>query len=68
MPEDETIRQHHQLNGHEFVQTPGYSGGQRSLVACNPWGYRVRHDLVTEQQLKITIKKAVPLIIAATTK
>ena len=21
--EDETVRQHHQLNGHEFEQTPG---------------------------------------------
>ena len=26
------VRQHHQLNGHEFEQTPGDSGGQRSLT------------------------------------
>ena len=58
----------HQLNGHEFEQTPGDSGGQRGLVGCNPWGHRVRHGLVTEQQLKIKIKKAIPLITAATTK
>jgi len=24
--------------GHEFGQTPGDSGGQRSLVCCTPWG------------------------------
>ena len=29
---------------------PG-SHGQRSLVDCSPWGRRVRHDLVTQQQL-----------------
>ena len=25
--EDEVVREHHQLNGHEFDQTPGDSGG-----------------------------------------
>ena len=40
------------VNGHEFEQTVGDSGGgQKSLVCCRPWGRRVRHDLVTEQQL-----------------
>ena len=29
---------HHQLNGHEFEQTLGDSGGQRSLMCCRPWG------------------------------
>ena len=33
MTEDEMVRQHHQLNEHEFEQTPGDSGGQGSL-AC----------------------------------
>ena len=28
---------HHQLNGHEFEQTPGNCGGQKSLVCCTPW-------------------------------
>ena len=27
------VREHHQLNGHECEQTPGDSGGQRSLAA-----------------------------------
>ena len=29
---------HHQLNGHEFEQTPGDSEGQGSLVCCSAWG------------------------------
>ena len=29
---------HHQLNRHEFEQTPGYSEGQGSLVCCSPKG------------------------------
>ena len=31
---------HHQLNGHEFEQTPGDSEGQGSLACCNPWGHK----------------------------
>ena len=31
---------HHQLNGHEFEQTPGDSGGQGILVCCSPWGHK----------------------------
>ena len=38
-------------NGHEFEQTPGDSGGLGGPVHCSPWGHRVGHDLVTEQQL-----------------
>ena len=42
---------HHQLNRHEFEQTPGDSERQGSLVCCYPWGsQRVRHDWVAEQQ------------------
>ena len=37
MTEDEMIRQHHRLNGHEFGQTPGDSEGQGSLTCCSPW-------------------------------
>ena len=36
--EDEMVRYHHQLNRHEFEQTPGDSGGQRNLACYNPWG------------------------------
>ena len=37
---DKMIRQHHQLNGHEFEQPPRDSEGQRSLIFCSPWGYK----------------------------
>ena len=38
MTEDEMIGWHHQLNGHEFEQTPGDSEGQGRLACCSPWG------------------------------
>ena len=46
---DEMYGWHHQLNGHEFEQTPGGSEGQGSLACCSSWGRRVKHDLVIEQ-------------------
>ena len=49
--EDEMVRQHHQLSGHEFEQTLGDSEGQRLLVCCSPWGHRESEmTLVTERQ------------------
>ena len=40
MKEDESAEWHHWLNEHEFEQTPGESGGQKSL-ACYSWrGYK----------------------------
>ena len=49
--EDEMVRWHHQLNGHEFEQAPGDREGQGSLVQSmgSKW---VGHSLVTEQQQK----------------
>ena len=38
---------HHQLNGHEFVQTPGDREGQGSLACRSPWGCKVSD--MTEQ-------------------
>ena len=38
--EDEMIREHHGLNGHEFEQTPGGGEGQGSLACCSPWGHK----------------------------
>ena len=49
------VRQHHQLNGHEFEQTLGDNEGQESLTCCSPWGRRVGHDLATEQQQHIYV-------------
>ena len=37
MTEDEMLGWHHQLNGHEFEQTPGDGEGQGSLVCYCPW-------------------------------
>ena len=36
--EDEMVRWHHWLNGHEFEQAPGVGDGQGSLACCTPWG------------------------------
>ena len=38
MTEDEMVRWHHRLNGHEFEQTLGDSEEQGCLVSCSPWG------------------------------
>ena len=38
--EDEMVGWHHQLNGHEFEQTPGVGDGQGSLACCSPWGHK----------------------------
>ena len=38
MTEDEVVRWHHQLNGHEFEQAPGGGEGQGNLACCRPWG------------------------------
>ena len=40
MTEDEMIGWHHQLNGHEFEQTPGDGEGQGSLACCSPWSLK----------------------------
>ena len=37
MTEDVMVGWHHQLNGHEFKQTPGDGKGQGSLTCCSPW-------------------------------
>ena len=34
------VVRHHQLNGHEFEETLGYSEGQRSLACCSPCGHK----------------------------
>ena len=36
--EDEMVRWHHWLNGHDFEYTPGVGEGQGSLACCSPWG------------------------------
>ena len=50
MTEDEMIGWHHQINGHDFEQTPGDSEGQGSTVCCSPCGCKESDKLITEQQ------------------
>ena len=38
MIEDEVVGWHHQLDGHEFEQTPGDGEGQESPACCSSWG------------------------------
>jgi len=38
---------HHQLNGREFEQALEDGEGQRNLVCCSPWGYKMMD--MTEQ-------------------
>ena len=36
--EDEMVKWHHWLGGHEFEQAPGVGDGQGGLACCSPWG------------------------------
>ena len=42
--QDKMIGWHHQLDGHDFEQTPGDGDGQGRLVCCSTRGRRVGHD------------------------
>ena len=46
--EDEMVRWHYLLDGHEFEQALGVVDGQGSLACCCPWVRRVGHDWATE--------------------
>ena len=48
MTGEEMVGWHHRLNGHEFEQTLGDGGGQRSLACCSPWAHK---ELDTIEQL-----------------
>ena len=53
MTEDKMVGWHHQLDGHEFEQTPGDGEGQGSLAHCSPWGLE-ESDMT--QQLNKNVK------------
>ena len=40
--EDEMVRWHHHLDGHEFESALGVGDGQGSLACCSPWGLKNR--------------------------
>ena len=48
MTEDEMVRCHHRLSGHEFEQAVGVGDGPENLVCCSPWGHK---ELDTTEQL-----------------
>ena len=50
---------HHQLNGHEFEQTPGDSEGEGGLVCCSPWGHK-KSD--TTEQLNSNLHHILPCV------
>ena len=57
MTEAEMVGWHHRFNGPEFEQALG-DGEQGSPLMCSsPWGCRVVHNRVTEQQHSITSYK-----------
>ena len=47
MTEDEMVRWHYQLEGHESEQAQGVGDGQGSLACCSPWG---RKELDASEQ------------------
>ena len=49
--EDETVRWHHPLNGHEIQYTPVVGHGQEGLVCCSLWG---RKESYMPEQLNWT--------------
>ena len=42
------VKQNHQLNGHEFEQTPGDGEGQGSLACCSQWGQKTNQTWLSE--------------------
>ena len=47
---DEMAGRHHWCNEHELGQTPGDGEGQGGLACWSPWGHRVEHDWMSQQQ------------------
>ena len=50
--EDEMVREHHWLNGHEFEQAPGGKPGMLQSVGSQ----RVRHDWAAEQESYVILR------------
>ena len=55
MTEDETVGQHHQLNGQEFEQALEVSDGQGSLACSSPWGHKESDTVQQLNNNKISI-------------
>ena len=60
MTEDKMVGSYHQLNRHEFEQTLGENGGQRSLVCCSPGDHKesdMTQQMKTNNSLEEVTKK-----------
>ena len=55
--EDEMVRRHHQLNGHQSAQTPGDSQGQGSLECCSSRGHKESGHHWTNNMVTLKAKK-----------
>ena len=62
-------RWHHQLNGHEFEQTPEDSEGQGNLECCSLWGCKESDTteqlnsnmmVAIQQRFNLPLKKNLP--------
>ena len=51
MTKNKMVGGYHQINGHEFEQTPGDGEDQEIVACCSRCDCRVGHNLGTEQQL-----------------
>ena len=54
--EDEMVRWHHWLDGHEFEQAPEVGDGQGSLACCSPWTTKSRTQLSDWTELELVRK------------
>ena len=61
---------HHQLNGHEFEQTPGDSEGQGSLACCSSWSckesdttYRLNNNNNQQCLLQVQVEMKVAYLL-----
>ena len=48
MTENKMVGWHHRLDGHQFEQTLGDSGGQRNLAYLSPEGHKELDMIATE--------------------
>jgi len=54
--EDEMVRWHHWLDGHEFEQAPEVGDGQGSLACCSTWTTKSRTQLSDWTELELVRK------------
>ena len=63
MTEDERVRWHHRLDGHESEQAPGNGEGQGGPACCGPWG---RKEPDTSEQQQHSVIKRHPVCLTGT--